>query len=326
MVFTRRVSVLFALLLWLREACAAEAEEPRFTDVSILATTKRLIIGEFFPQAESQLLFASRGDKSPYIVLQAMDEHELMVESITRKKLCEQYLLEECFMNGNVRLPILDKDHHLVGLYSFLFPIKKHYCEVVFYVLPHCRGRGYMPEAMQEINKLVLNYIEKTTYWSKQQSLDDWDKLRQLSAQQFNDQFDAFYQFKPKMLKGIYAEVLLSNKSSLIANLKANMVPSKPIDGDTWWGEICFYFPARQEDPILTEIVRRIAYSTCTQVEEESVILAVRQIKTFSFISPEISDKAICLLELENLKQNVSTLNRVPLSLLTVYRTIMSSI
>jgi hypothetical protein len=183
MVFTRRVSILFALLLVCQEVCAAETEELRFKDVSILATTQRLIIGEFFPQAESQLLRASREDRSPYIVLQAMDEHELIVETITRKKLCERYLLEECFMKGNVRLPILDKDHHLVGLYSFLFPTKKNYCEVIFYLLPQYRGRGYMPEAMQEINKLVLNYIEKTTYWSKQLSLDDWSQPQQLTEQ-----------------------------------------------------------------------------------------------------------------------------------------------
>jgi hypothetical protein len=45
------------------------------------------------------------------------------------------------------------------------------------------------------------------------------------------------------------------------------MIPGKSIDGDTWWGEICFYFPAKQENPVLSEVVRCIAYSTCTQDE-----------------------------------------------------------
>lgn len=326
MIFIRKVSVLFALLLWHDEACAVEGEEPKFTEISILATTQHLIIGEFFPQAESHLLLASQGDKSPYLVLQAMDEYELIVEAVTRKQLCARYQAEECFMNGNVRLPILDKDHHLVGLYSFLFPCKRNYCEIVFYILPQYRGRGYMPEAMSKINEVVLKYIEKTTYWSRNRPLEDCDKCQQLSAQQLNDQFDTFYEFKPKMLKGIYAEVLLSNKSSLIANIKANMIPGRSIDGDTWWGEICFYFPAREEDPILTEVVKRIAYATCSEDEEKSVVFAQQKIETFSFISSVVADQAISLLESENLKQNVSTLSGIPLSLLTIYRVIIKNL
>lgn len=319
MVFIRIVIILFTEFLWHQDACGAEIDEPRFTDVLILGTTSRLIICEFFPEAEQQLLFASRDDTSPYIVIEAMNTNEIIVDSVMRKKLCERYK-NACFMNGNVRLPILDKDHHLVGLYSFLFPDKKNYCEVVFYLLPQYRGLGYMPEVMMSINELVLRYIEKPTYWPKRRPADEWDQIQQMTEQQLCDQFDMFFQFKPKVLRGIYAEVLLSNKSSLIANIKAKMIPGKYDNDDTWWGEICFYFPAKQEDPVLTEVVKRIAYSTCTEDEEVSIVLAKQQINTFSFISSEIAVQAVALLESENLKQNISTLKGIPLSLLAVYR------
>lgn len=316
----------FSFMLW--NCCVFAAEisdtvEPQFMDVQVLAKTERLVICEFFPQVEQQLLRMSKDEISPYLIVEKMDEDEIITELTIRKKLREQYSLEECFMNGNARLPLLDHNYHVIGLYTFLFPDNKNYCEAVFYLLPQYRGRGYMPEAIVKINELLLKYTEKPTYWPELRPSADYEEIRQLSESQFYDQFDTFYQFQAKKIEGMYAEVALSNKSSLIANLKANMIPSKSKHSDAWWGEVYFYFPVKEQDPLLTEVVRRIAYSSCSEEEENSLNIARQQIRAFSFISPEIADQAISFLELESSKKTVSFLAEVPLSPFVIYRIIL---
>lgn len=310
--------------------CAEAAEEnspQRFPQAKPLAETQRLFICEFFPEAEQQLLLNSKKEAPSYIALEERHKSEKITELVVRRKLRQQYREEECFMKGNSRLPLLDKDYQVVGLYSFTPPDNAGYCEVIFYISPQYRGLGYMPEAITKINELLLEYMERPTYWPKMKTnleRSKWDALKELTEDQFFDRFDEFYLFKPKQIKGIYAEVALLNKSSLTATLKSNLEPIKPHTGDLWWwGEACFYFPVKkQENSLLRKIIKAIADSPGTSEEEISLTLVQQQIKEFDFIPQEIKDKAIALLQKEGQKTN--TLDGIPLCLLLAYRVIIA--
>lgn len=211
----------------------------------VLVETDRLLVCEFYDEVNSTLLDLSINDPSPYIEVDKLSDFEVMMTNVIREKQLQTFKADEILFNGNTILTILTKAHQLVGTYSIAPIDEDGYCELSLYILPPYRGCGYMPEAVLAINKTLMSYVGKVTYWPETispQILNTLERHPKLTKELFLESFNLIFAFKAVLFKGVFAEIESGNTSSIKAIEKTNMqcVEKKYPDEPS-----IFYFPPR---------------------------------------------------------------------------------